>query len=465
MRGLVLFSLLFFVHGLNAQNKTIKLRGHVSDAQATKSLSLVLVKTEGNVAIAIANSAGDFMLNLPIGLHSLKFSHIGYETIIKKVTVKKTNGVLNVSLRPIPFLLEEVIVRGERHMNAREMISKLAANLQHTLRVGSYQAKGFQREYRKKNGKYVFFAEAITDHFNGGYSEHGHSYNQTKALEYRISDQDTSISSIKNILFPRYSNNQYNPNILLPILLEEYFLFECVDTLRRNGRQFAVLNYQLNPEKEKRNVNDRFSRNLYAEHHHYGEIMIDLKDWSLDQITNKGNDWDDNRAEYIITGKFKEFNGEKFLSQVNYISVYKERNVGASDSCEVERCNETKFANFDTCYLTNDEVSKRYNCSVRMDKRFGTQSRFCSILVNPEDKMSKYNLDFWETMPYVEDWAKVKVDLKKMSNCPIEDQFKRNSNFMVSESKYKTIQRSTDKKIRKRMQNWYRDYKKQNIFN
>lgn len=92
------------------------LRGTMSDAQSGEALPGVHVSVEGTEYGAAADVDGHFELkNVPSGKYTVVFSLIGYEKRSRQVVIGPGDASpLQVSLRPLPWELDEVVVTATR---------------------------------------------------------------------------------------------------------------------------------------------------------------------------------------------------------------------------------------------------------------------------------------------------------------------------------------------------------------
>nr|MDA3839163.1 hypothetical protein [Candidatus Delongbacteria bacterium] len=345
---------------------------------------------------------------------------------------------------------------------------KVQQNLSKTLQVGPFQCDGHITSSRMKDGKYVFFGEAFFDHHNSGHAPVGHAYPISRVTDYRISDQDYSYSSCWSTFFPpvRYSLYSYN-YYLLPILLNEYFNFQCTDTLFQGTQKQLVINYKLNKEKFKPRKIAGTGYEIFAGQLQYGEIIVNAENFSIEKISNKGGSGNLNGTEikeYISTASFTKINQTRFMSDIIINGVYLE--PGIEDGKNHQLITETKisYSNFNTDSLSDKELADRYHCEVDIDNAYNTNSRWFYYLTDKKDKVSIYNPDFWKRKPKPKYWHQMKSDIETMAGRSLKEQFSSNSFFLIPEKKIKSIMKKSDREKRKELSDTYKDLRKTNSF-
>ena len=102
-----------------APDKTVKpvrntIKGKVVDAQSNEALQYASVRIENSQTGAYCDDKGEFALTLPSGDCSLLVSYVGYKT--ERIANTKLNSEfeLRISLNPINYYLQEVMVYGKK---------------------------------------------------------------------------------------------------------------------------------------------------------------------------------------------------------------------------------------------------------------------------------------------------------------------------------------------------------------
>lgn len=109
--------------GDEADKNKRTISGHIKDAKTGEDLIGATVYVIEPGAGAVTNVYGFYSLRMDMGLYTLKFSYIGYETVEKKIELKD-NITLDIELSPKGELLREVEIIAEapdRNVKGAEM--------------------------------------------------------------------------------------------------------------------------------------------------------------------------------------------------------------------------------------------------------------------------------------------------------------------------------------------------------
>lgn len=445
-----------------ANARTIK--GKVLDFTSGKAISMVFVsiKHQDKNKTCLTDINGKFSIEVWDNTDTISFNHLGYEP--QKICIGGRKN-LKIFLQLKPYLLDEVVVVAPKSVSARDIIKKVEANLNNCIINKSYQAVGHEIKYRKRNGKYVFFAEGIFDFYSSGYSKKGHSYSFVKPLQYRISDHELSYTSVgpSNWLFP-YLNVHYD-NILIPVILNNGFKYFISDTIIKKGITYLLVNFKIDNDavKDVKKTNPKFC--FYTDYYQYGNILINLDRYIPVQITCKGKALKSfhNKAEYISNSKFSLLKGSYVLTEKEFYYAYLEKSP-FDDSFDSFLINsKCKFNKIDTTYLSNEQLENRFNCKVKIDNYAGTSVRYLSRVSHTSDKVSKYDSTYWNVANEQLE-SKIKTDLKELSGIDIEQQFLNNSEYLIKKQDIMTLIKHSDIEMRKELIRTNKGLKRGSLF-
>jgi iron complex outermembrane receptor protein len=88
--------------------------GHVTSTADGYAVPGVTVQSSATSAVVSTDYDGNYSLQLKPGKYTISFSHIGYETVVKSVSLGDQVLTLAVKLTPVPSALSEVAVLGSR---------------------------------------------------------------------------------------------------------------------------------------------------------------------------------------------------------------------------------------------------------------------------------------------------------------------------------------------------------------
>lgn len=110
-KGLQILFLAMLPMGLLAQ---YSLSGNVYDSETKQALPFANVVLDNSFRATVTDNKGDFVFPaLKEGKHTVKITYVGYETIIRKVQLRK-NHHLSIALNPVVYLSDEIIVSASR---------------------------------------------------------------------------------------------------------------------------------------------------------------------------------------------------------------------------------------------------------------------------------------------------------------------------------------------------------------
>lgn len=117
-RCLVTAFILFFIFFLQqravATEKQGVIIGTITDSASGKPIRFATIRAEGLSKGAITNAGGKYAVKLPAGDFTLKFSMVGYRTLLRTVTVRSGDTLrLDIILAEASFSAGEVVVTAE----------------------------------------------------------------------------------------------------------------------------------------------------------------------------------------------------------------------------------------------------------------------------------------------------------------------------------------------------------------
>jgi iron complex outermembrane recepter protein len=90
------------------------IKGKITDSTDGTTMPGVSVSVTGTTKGTATSATGEYYLKLEAGIYTIKVSFLGYETLLKTVTVDGTTQTLNFMLKPTGTALMEVAVIGSR---------------------------------------------------------------------------------------------------------------------------------------------------------------------------------------------------------------------------------------------------------------------------------------------------------------------------------------------------------------
>jgi hypothetical protein len=176
-----------------AQAQTTVIRGVITDEKTGETLPFVNVIIPGTTMGTAADTDGKYALTLTSPYPTIKFTYIGYESVVKPVTAG-INQVLNIKMKVDESLLKEVTVKGKaRYRNrdnpAVQLIRQVIEN-----RDKNQMASNNYVEYEQYE-KISFALSNLSERFK--------EKRIFRNYQFLFKDQDSSVIGGKNIL-PAY---------------------------------------------------------------------------------------------------------------------------------------------------------------------------------------------------------------------------------------------------------------------
>ena len=113
MKRLLLLLSVFNFTVLHAQKATLK--GTLTDSKTNETLIGVNISVENSTIGTTSNEEGNYELELEPGNYKIVFSYVGYDNIIKSITMKANHSQsLNVAMGELQSMLDELVVTSSK---------------------------------------------------------------------------------------------------------------------------------------------------------------------------------------------------------------------------------------------------------------------------------------------------------------------------------------------------------------
>lgn len=163
IRLTLIFWQLIFINVSCFCQHLISISGRVLDKETKQALAYASVGIKGRYVGTVANEHGEFDIHIPAEFaeDTLYISIIGYKNFLSKVVQINPGKVLDVYLELHPTVLEEVVVT--HSLSTYDKLRLAFENVSKNYPVQPFAMKGFYREVKMFNGKYVSLIEAAVD--------------------------------------------------------------------------------------------------------------------------------------------------------------------------------------------------------------------------------------------------------------------------------------------------------------
>ncbi len=297
---------LVLVFPLSSQTK-ITLKGTVIDSLSQQPLAFSYVSLNGVALGTVTNGDGEFVLNIPAEYKdkSVVFSYLGYVRKIYSISALRKLSPLVVSLERDITQIEEVVIKPEKKISAKQLLQKVIKNIELNYAQEPVLLEGYYRETVAENGAFISYSDAVAEVHYAPYQE-----KEYKGSDYRVEAQ-YSISSLSN-------SNMYNGR-----------------SLHRWHFHFLTLN-----SDQAKVIDSRSSKNLTKTDMYANVQAGPMGIFSKDYLKFK--------AAFFTDKKFKQFDyeiGEVLMKGVGYVYVLSFRTVLTKELME-ELDTKGKFKSF-----------------------------------------------------------------------------------------------------------------------
>jgi hypothetical protein len=118
--------------GAAGQTTVVTIKGHVTDANSGAPLIGVNISLVNTLLGTTTDGRGNYVLNVKAGDYRMSFSCVGYETLIKNITVapNETRLTINTALHSSAYLMNDVTVNANRESGIQALDTLKAIDLQ-----------------------------------------------------------------------------------------------------------------------------------------------------------------------------------------------------------------------------------------------------------------------------------------------------------------------------------------------
>lgn len=112
----LLIAISIFHFSIVGHAQTLTVNGYIRSAHNGEALAGAMVSSLSNFAAVITNEYGFYSLNLPLGIHIIEYSFIGYDTYIDTINIT-ANITKSIQLNQGSIAISTVIIRAQEYGN------------------------------------------------------------------------------------------------------------------------------------------------------------------------------------------------------------------------------------------------------------------------------------------------------------------------------------------------------------
>jgi len=418
MKKIILFFSLIFSN-LYAQKQLI--HGTILDSLTKQPISFTSITEFGTKNGTLSNQNGEFNIYVSDAMCEIKFSCIGYKSLIQKVPLiqKKT-----IYLQLDEILLTEIIVMPDSSL--KELLKKAYSKITYNYPQKTTELIGFYRETQKLNdNRFLYFGEANIKIQHSGYQKSEEDA-QIEIIKARI----TNFVNRDSIDNSRYANGIFIANwndpvknrksFLNPSSFNQKYLYSLESLSSYNDLKDSVYVISF----KSKNKFDMFNGKIWISKRTYAYIKIEINNNS------------------IITPN--PFISVKFLSR-NYQIIYENENefyIPKYTSMKVRNYNtKTKKETTQTLEFLRTNFNHSENIvPISFDARIDINTVFSEINNN-------YDENFWSTFTTIQTDSLLKNQIKPFYKIEEANKINIPQNNVLKKKSYNTYKLNNIRKI------------------
>lgn len=168
---------LLLSHSAISQSQ-IRLNGKVLDSETKKPLSFAYITLKDVALGTVTDGDGDFALSVPAAHQdkSIVFSYLAYVRQEHSIDALKASGPLVIYLKKDVALIEEVVIKPEKSISARQLMKRVIGNIETNYPQEPALLEGYYRETIAENGAYISYADAAVQVHYAPYREKSYKW-------------------------------------------------------------------------------------------------------------------------------------------------------------------------------------------------------------------------------------------------------------------------------------------------
>jgi len=178
----LLFTFILFTNLILAQSYEIE--GTIKDSETGAPLSYASIRISGTTSGTASNLEGHFTLKIKEKIPTLIFSYVGYKTDTLQINLQK-NKKLDISLKPYPVKLDEIIIDGSENPAYRIIREAIKRKEENRRGLKNFEYNAYSKRLVKSAGEIALLEEV----FLKGYNKVG-EWEKEFVLSYHKTEND-----------------------------------------------------------------------------------------------------------------------------------------------------------------------------------------------------------------------------------------------------------------------------------
>jgi hypothetical protein len=215
----------------------ITLKGRIINSESDEPINAAGIFIKNTGLGTVSNEMGEFSFHIPqgIGKDTVIIAALGFKNYI--IALSKYKGQeLRIKLKPVPYVLDQVVVKTRNKKGtAEKLIKKAIETMEVNYPHEPFQIGGYYRDYLEKSRKYYNLLEAALEVEDMGFSADDVKTSRIKLLQMRYSSKYLYDSS--QIMLYDNRKTKFIPGAYIhPMDGNEFLILRSHDALRNNNR-------------------------------------------------------------------------------------------------------------------------------------------------------------------------------------------------------------------------------------
>jgi hypothetical protein len=337
----LLFSI-FILLAITSFSQELRITGTIKNASDQAGVSFAHIGICGKTVGTVANEKGEFFFNIPgyVRKDSLCATAIGFETFSIAVSELKHGQVIDIQLKPMTNILDEVLIRDDK-ITAERIIRKAAQQIRKNYPNQPFLLQGYYRDYLKKGNEYISFLEGAINIQDPGFKRPENrsviSIQQLRFSEkypHHFSNYIKDLESDTNKILihgisPSFRGNELsNMRYHDPIRNSHYavpFIGDFATFADRNYT-FEIDYYTYIDGKEVYVIDIAPSKKYNYTHVDIkGKLFIRVDDFAILKFSYEYHVTrrDEKRKWYELNLEYRDIDGKMYLKYISYVNYFK----------------------------------------------------------------------------------------------------------------------------------------------
>lgn len=216
----------------------ISIKGLIVNTENDEPINAAGIYIKNTGIGTISNEAGEFVFHIPAGFENdtVYISALGFKNYRLSVEKSKDKENLKIKLKPVPHILDQVVVKSKnRKGTAQRLIKRAIDSMKFNYPQEPFQIGGYYRDYLQKQRKYFNLLEAAIEVEDRGFVADDIKTSRLKLLQLRY-NRDYLFDSTNIMLYDNKKIKFIPGAYIHPMDGNEFLILRSHDVLRNYNR-------------------------------------------------------------------------------------------------------------------------------------------------------------------------------------------------------------------------------------